>query len=131
MKYHYLFLVNPAETYILDQQEPFKSILLHVSAVVERHVPHVELKFKWRIPCYYVGKSPICYLNVPASKKYVDVGFWHSAHLTKHLDQLVSENRKVVKSLRYSSLEELDERVLIDVLLEAYETREKGFYNRK
>ena len=122
--------MNPAEAYILSQNEPFKSILLHVKSVIELVIPEVELKFKWRIPCFYVGKSPICYLNVSTKKNYVDVGFWNSAHLTEHLDKMVTEKRKVVKSLRYQSLEEIDNKVLMAVLKEAYAKRMKGFYKK-
>ncbi|GMN07471.1 hypothetical protein MTsPCn5_28600 [Croceitalea sp. MTPC5] len=123
--------MNPAENYILSQNEPYRSILLHIKSVVEITLPETELKYKWNIPCFYSGKSPICYLNVPPKKRYVDVGFWNSAHLTKHLDQMVTEKRKVVKSLRYESLEVIDDTVLITVLQDAYSVSGKGFYKKK
>ena len=122
--------MNPAENYILNQPEPFRSILLHVKSVIEYVIPEVELKYKWKIPCFYVDKSPICYLNVALKKNFVDVGFWNAAHLTKHLDKMVSENRKVVKSLRYSALEEIDNTVLTAILQEAYAVRKEKFYKR-
>jgi hypothetical protein len=120
--------MNPAEEYILNQKEPFRSILLHLKAVIESVVPNVDMKFKWGIPCFYEGKQPLCYLNVSQKKKYVDIAFWSSAHLTLHLDKMTTENRKVVKSLRYSTLEEIDDAVLVEVLKEAYSLRDKGFY---
>ncbi|WP_350287725.1 DUF1801 domain-containing protein [uncultured Croceitalea sp.] len=123
--------MNPAETYILDQHEPFRSILLHIKAVVEVVVPEAELKYKWKIPCFYTGKTPLCYLNVPPKKDYVDVGFWNSAQLTKHLDKMVSEKRKVVKSLRYTTLEAIDDNVLTEVLQEACALEAKGFYKKR
>ncbi|WP_350293523.1 DUF1801 domain-containing protein [uncultured Croceitalea sp.] len=120
--------MNPAEEYILNQDEPYRSILLHLKATIEAIIPDVELKFKWSIPCFYAGKSPICYLNASPKKKFVDIAFWNSAHLTKHLDKMVTENRKVVKSLRYSTLEEIDDEVLVTVLENAYTVRSNGFY---
>ena len=94
--------MNLAETYILKQPEPYKSILIHLQILVEHTLPEAELLYKWRIPCYYIGKRPICYLN--QSKDYIDVGIWHSAHLSKKWDAYLRvENRKVVKSLRYRS----------------------------
>ncbi|TKD61809.1 DUF1801 domain-containing protein [Flavobacterium sp. ASW18X] len=120
--------MNPAEAYILNQPEPYRSILLHLQMTIQSLVPDVELKYKWNIPCFYVGKSPICYLNASHKNKYVDIAFWNSAHLTKHLDKMNSENRKVVKSLRYSSLEAIDDQVLHEVLEEAYQLRGCGFY---
>ena len=118
--------MNPAEAYILEQAEPYRSILLHVQAVIERTLPDIDLKFKYRIPFYYFDKKPFCYLN--QTKNYVDVGFWHSAHITVHQDKLVTKDRKVMKSLRYYALEAIEESVLIDVLQDAYKVREKGFW---
>jgi hypothetical protein len=123
--------MKPAEEYILHQPEPYRSIVLHVQMIIERTLPDVELKYKWRLPCYYVGKSPICYINVSQKKQFVDVGFWNSAHLTKRLDVLVSEKRKVVRSLRYTSLEDVDNKILMHVLKDAYSVRNNGFYKRK
>ncbi|NNL61027.1 MAG: DUF1801 domain-containing protein, partial [Flavobacteriaceae bacterium] len=48
--------MNPAEEYILNQPEPFRSILMHLQVVLEHTLPEAELKYKWRIPCYYIGK---------------------------------------------------------------------------
>ena len=123
--------MRPAENYILNQQEPYRGILLHLQLMIETTLPEVELKFKWNIPCFYIGKSPICYMNVSHKKKFVDLGFWNSANLTKHLDILVSEKRKVVRSLRYSTLEEIDDKILTDVLKNAYAVRQNGFYKQK
>lgn len=122
--------MKPAEDYILNQPEPFRSILLHLQMVIENTIPQVELKYKWNIPCFYCGKSPICYMNASPKKNFVDLGFWNSAHLTKHLDKMISEKRKVVKSLRYTSLEKIDDNILIDVLENAYSVRIKGFYKK-
>jgi len=120
--------MKPAENYILDQKEPFRAMLLHLQSVIARMVPEAELKYKWRMPCYYINNSPLCYLNVSVKKGYVDVGFWRSAHLTKHADKMTMEGRKMIKSLRYATLEEIDETVLKEVLLDAYEVRDRKFW---
>ncbi len=120
--------MNPAETYILDQCEPFKSILLQLQVLIESTVPNIELKYKYRIPFYYLDGKPFCYLNVSTKKKYVDVGFWSSAHLTVHTDKMVTKGRKVMKSLRYASMEELDTKILLEVLLDAKQINHKGFW---
>lgn len=121
--------MNPAEDYILKQPEPYKSILMHLQVLVEHTLPEAELLYKWRIPCYYFGKRPICYLN--QSKDYVDVGIWHSAHLSKKWDDyLVVEKRKVVKSLRYKSLEDINDEVFISIMKELETLKDEGFYKR-
>lgn len=122
--------MNPAEDYILNQPEPYRSILLHVQVIIEHNIPNAELKYKWRIPCYYVGKRPICYFNASHKNKYVDIAFWHSSYITKYTEFLVSENRKVVKSLRYKTLEDVNDTVLISILKEVNSNKEKGFYNK-
>ena len=123
--------MNPAENYILNQPEPYRSILLHLQMMIESTLPEVELKYKWNIPCFYIGKSPICYLNASHKKQFVDIAFWNSARLTKHLTVLISEKRKVVRSLRYFTLEDINNAILTDVLKDAYSVRQNGFYKRE
>lgn len=119
--------MNPAEAYILDKEEPFRSILLHLQVVIENTIPSLQLLYKWHMPFYYIdGKQGFVFLN--KSKKYVDVGFWHGAHLTLHRDKLISEGRKHMKSLRYFTPEDIDETVLIEVLQEAYSFRDQKYY---
>ena len=122
--------MKPAENYILNQPEPFKSILMHLQILIETNFPEVDLQFKWKIPFYFLNNKPFCYLNPSHKKKYVDVAFWVSAHLTKYQEHLVSENRKVVKSLRYFSVDDINEEVLLSVLKEAHELKDEGFYKR-
>lgn len=38
--------MNPAEDYILNQPERYRSILLHVQVIIEHTIPEAELKFK-------------------------------------------------------------------------------------
>tara|TARA_R110001606_G_scaffold311212_1_gene458148 strand:+ start:381 stop:752 length:372 start_codon:yes stop_codon:yes gene_type:complete len=123
--------MKPAEEYILQQPEPFKSMLMHLQILIESAFPEVDLKYKWRIPVYYLDEKPFCYLNANHKKGFVDIAFWASAHLTKYTEYLVTENRKVVKSLRYFSIDEINEKILLAVLQEAHQLKEKGFYKRK
>ncbi|MDH7444991.1 DUF1801 domain-containing protein [Aquimarina sp. 2201CG14-23] len=117
--------MKPAEQYILNQPEPFRTILLHLQVIIEATLPEVELLFKWRVPFYYIGKSPICYLNV--TKGYVDVGFWNAQYFTKHIEKLESDKRKYVKSLRYRNQDEIDEQVFVEILKQAYVFRNEKF----
>lgn len=102
---------------------------MHLQVLVENTLPEATLVYKWRIPCYYIGKRPICYFN--QSKDYIDVGIWHSAHLSKKWDNyLIIENRKVVKSLRYNSSDAIDDAVFIELLKELESLKDEGFYKR-
>jgi hypothetical protein len=119
--------MNPAEEYILNQPEPFRSMLLHLQVIIENTIPQVELKYKYKIPFYYVEGRPYCYLNVPKKKNYVDVGFWNAAQLTAHVAYMTTAKRKVIKSLRYISLAEINDTILFEILQDAYSVRAKKF----
>ena len=118
--------MNPSEEYILHQAEPFRSMLLHLQSVIEMTIPEADLKFKYRIPFYYIDGRPFCYLN--QSKDYVDLGFWNAAYLTRKLEFMTTSGRKMMKSLRYTSLEGIDDNILIEVLQDAYSVKDRKFY---
>ncbi len=122
--------MKPAELYILSKPEPFKTMLMHLQILVENTVAEVELKYKWKIPVYYIGKKPLCYFNASLKKGFVDVAFWTSTDLSKFEKHLITENRKVVKSLRYFSFEDIDEEVLIEILQAICSSSQKGFYTK-
>lgn len=111
--------MNSAEKYILDQPEPYKSILMHLQLIIEHRVPDVSLYYKYKIPFYYLKGKPFCYLNASPKKRYVDLGFWKGSALTLHKKHLVTEDRKMITSLRYRQPEEINAAVLTDVLQEA------------
>ncbi len=106
--------MNPAEAYILKQQEPYRSILLQLQAIIEAVAPDAELLFKYSIPFYYNNRFPICYLN--QSKDYVDLAFWHGDRLDKYSEYFVTTNRKVVTSIRYKSVEDIKDEVVVYVI---------------
>lgn len=105
---------------MLNQPEPYRTMLLHIVSVVEHMLPEATLEFKWGIPYFYYKKKPLCYLNASHKHQFVDVGFAKGFQLTRHISFLIADNgRNTVKSLRYRSLEEIDNEVLIAVVLEA------------
>lgn len=109
--------MNPASESILNKEEPFRSILLHLQLLIEQTVPEAVLLYKWGIPYFYLnGKKPLVYMHT--TKHYVDVGFSKGFQLQQHQDKLISENRNTVKSLRYFTPEDIEQDVLIDLLLE-------------
>jgi len=111
--------VNPAENYILNQPEPYRSILLNLQVIIENILPEVVLLYKYKIPFYYINKKPFCYLNASHKKQFVDLGFCKGKQIKIHEDYLITENRKKMVSLRYQNLEEINESILIEVLEKA------------
>ena len=118
--------MNPAEHYILNQPEPYKSILLQLQVMIENTLPEIQLLYKYKIPFYYIDKKPFCYLNV--TKGYVDLVFWHGTHLQKHQQFLISGGRKHMKSLRYYQTKDINHNILVDTLKEAYSLKHKKYY---
>ena len=108
--------MNPAEQYIINQPQPYQEILLYLQAVIEAEIPKLELKYKYKIPFYYYNGTPFCYFNASHKKQFVDVGFWKGNKITIHQEYLVTENRKMMASLRYKTLENIDELILVEVL---------------
>ncbi|MGB0891117.1 MAG: DUF1801 domain-containing protein [Flavobacteriaceae bacterium] len=123
--------MKPAEEYILSREEPYKSILLHIQLLIETKFPDAELKFKWKIPVYYLNGNQLCYINASYKKGFVDVGFWAKNILHEYDAFLVSENRAVVKSLRYTSIEDINEEIFLGVIEEVSKHNHKGFYKKK
>lgn len=119
--------MKPAEEYLFNKPEPYRSMLIYLQSVIQQVMPEANLLYKWHLPFFYVGTRPICYLN--QSKDYVDLVFWNGAHFTVHVENLTLADRKRMKSLRYKSLEEIDENVLKAILDEAYKIRDKKFWS--
>ena len=79
--------MNPAEAYILKQNEPYRSILLQLQSIIGALAPDGELLYKWRLPFYFANGIPLCFLN--QSKDYVDLGFWHHDKMYKFNEDFV------------------------------------------
>ncbi len=111
--------MKPAEEYILNQPELYKSILLNLQVIIEKELPNAVLLFKWKIPYYYVNGKPFCFLNASHKGKYVDLAFNKGYQLQNHREFLVGEKRNTFKSLRYFSQEEINLTILKEIISEA------------
>lgn len=115
--------MNPALEYIDQSPEPYRGIMLHLQMLIEMTCPAATLKYKWRLPFYYLGdKTMFCFLNYRGS--FVDLGLVYGNLLTNTHGALVAgENRKTMRSLRYKSLNEVNDLVVIETLLELQSLR--------
>ena len=100
-------------------------MLLHLQLIIENTIPSLDLKFKYKILFYYLEGRPFCYLN--QSKDYVDLGFWNAAHLTVNLEFMTTVQRKMMKSIRYKNLKEIDDKILVEILKDAYAVKDEKF----
>ena len=111
--------MKPQDIYILNQPEKYRNMLLHIISVVEHTVPEATLEYKWNIPFFYLNKKPFCFLNVSGKGEYVDVAFSKGFQLKNNLELLNGDKRNTYKSLRYFSLDSIDNAVLVSVIKEA------------
>jgi len=119
--------MKPAELYILNQEEPFQSIMLYVRRVILKTLPHVIERYSYNIPFYNIGKKPMLYLNVLKGKDYVDVAFVHGIVFEKEFPILKNDNkRKQVRSIQLKTIEDLDELQFVELLKTAAIQTEKN-----
>lgn len=117
--------MRPAEVYILDKEEPYRTIIMHLQMLIKSTIPEIELMFKWKLPFFCIANRPICYIN--QTKDYVDLVFWNAAHFTKFTELMVKDNRKRMRSLRYKAIEDIDEMVLIEILKQGFHFKDHKF----
>ena len=121
--------MNPAENYILNQPEPYRSIMLYIRSVILKTLPNVVEKYNYGIPFYHHNKKLMCYFNILKGTNFVDVAFVQGSILHEQFPELKDyNNRKFVRSLQYNSLENIDELLLISVINAAAEITDN---NRK
>ncbi len=114
--------MNPVEQHILNQKEPFQSLMLYVRSVIKRTLPEVNEKLSYKIPFYNLAKRPMIYLNVLKGTEFLDVAFAQGFLLQENFPELKDyKNRKNVRSIQIKSIEQLDEQQFVKLLLEASE----------
>lgn len=112
--------MNPAEDYILKKPQPWQSILLELRFIILSISEEVEESYKWHMPFYNVQKQMFCFLNF--RKTYVDLGIPYGIHLKQNTQHLIDgENRKMLRSLRFYTLEDVDHTIVKAVLTDAFQ----------
>ena len=108
--------MKPAEEYILNQPELYRDIILNLQVIIEKELLEAVLLFKWKIPYYYVNNKPFCFINASHKGKFVDLAFNKGYQLQNHSEFLNGEKRNTFKSLRYFSIHEIDNEIIIDLI---------------
>jgi len=112
--------MNPVEQHILNQKEPYQSIMLYVRSVIFKSLPCIEEKYKYKVPYYTYNNKPMLYLNILKGTNYVDVAFIQGVLLEDKYPQLKDDNnRKQVRSLQVQSLEDFNELQFVQLLKDA------------
>ncbi len=112
--------MNPIEQYILTQQDPYQSIMLYVRSVILKNFPEIKEKYSFKIPFFNYKNKPLLYLNILKGTNYVDVAFVQGILFEEKYPMLKdNNNRKQVRSLQLKTLEDLDEKMFLNLLKDA------------
>ncbi|MBE2208610.1 MAG: DUF1801 domain-containing protein [Saprospiraceae bacterium] len=102
--------------FIYEQEEPAQSIMLALHELLTAF-PEISCKIRYKIPFYY-RKSWVCYLN-PLKNKGVELVFIHGGRLSNVQGILDAKGRKMVAGIAFSSVDEIDADVVLEILAEA------------
>ena len=112
--------MNPVETHIYNQKEPFKSIMIYLRGLIKKSIPEVEESYNYKIPFFTLNNKPMLYLNVLKGTDYVDVAFVQGILLEKEFEELKNgNNRKQVRSIQVYNLTAFDEIKFVKILEQA------------
>lgn len=118
--------MNPVESYFMNQQEQYQSIMLYVRALLLKKSFNIDEKFKYGIPFYYANNKPLCYLNVLKGTCFVDVAFVKGKELKKEFPVLKDyKNRKFTRSLQLEKIEDLEESAFLKIVRASIELNQK------
>jgi len=114
--------MNPIEQHILNQKEPYQSLMLYIRSVIKRALPAIEEKYSYGIPFYHLEKKPMIYLNVLKGTNFLDVAFVQGIKLQDDFPELQDyKNRKNVRSIQMNQLDDFDEFRFVELLKAASE----------
>lgn len=102
----------------IDQYEGAQQELLTYLDELISSFPEVTCRLRYQLPFYY-RKSWICYLN-PTQDGMVELAFTRGNELSNEQGLLASRGRKQVYSAMFSSILDVDENELLEVLQEAF-----------
>jgi hypothetical protein len=97
--------VNPIEQYIETKDPSIRDILDLLRHFILSFDPAMKEKIAYGIPFFYIHKN-ICYLN--PVRNGVDIGFTQGLRLDLNLVGFELKNRKMVKTLHYKRVDEID-----------------------
>ena len=99
--------MHKALEYIEELPGPYLQIARELHLMIMGCCDDMKLDYKWRLPFYTLNGKMFCFLNF--RKDYLDLGLMNGIHLDDHFCKLVDgENRKRLRSLRFTSLEDIE-----------------------
>ena len=123
--------MNPlVSDYILRQSPNQQAILTRLRGIILKAADGIEEKFSFKIPFYYYC-GWMCYATIERKTDHVYIAFIRGFELSNEQGILEAKGRTMVKSITYSSVKEIDEEALLNILHEAMLLNEMHFKKKK
>ncbi len=107
--------MSPVDFYILDQPKELKPVIKKLRELILSASPFIEEKLVYKIPFFY-GAKRIFYIN--SQNNWVDLGFCEG-YLLGENKILQAKNREQVKTIRFFSVTEIDDNIVLPIIHEA------------
>lgn len=111
--------MDRVEDYILRLPEEKREMYIVLRDFIIETVPGVTNKISYGIPFFYL-KKPFCYLHQNKNGG-IDLSFMAGHRMSNPYGKLEKRDRKLVRTLYYQSINDIDLNILKDTLLEAAE----------
>jgi hypothetical protein len=108
--------MDAVEGYILDRESPQQEIMFRLHEMLLEY-PGMHTRIRYRIP-FYDRNSWICYLS-PKKAGRVELAFIYGNRLSNEQGLLEAHGRKQVAGISFSSVREIEEQKVREVILEA------------
>lgn len=107
--------MSPVEEFLLEQPENLKPLIKKLHELIISASPYINDRLVYGIPFYY-GKKRIFYIT--PQKSSVDLGFCEGYLLSEN-QILETKNRTKVKTIRFNSIDEIEEEIVLPHIHEA------------
>lgn len=111
-------MIKQVDDYIEKQKSPLKEICIQLRGVIFKTLPKVKEEMKWGVPTYGEGKYYIVALD-----DHVNLGFSMKG-LSKEEQQRFEGSGKTMKTIKISSIKELNENPIVELLKLTWERQE-------
>lgn len=105
--------MNEVETYLLEYKGEAKDVLLYLHSILTEEF-NLKPKYKFKLPFYY-GKKWVCYL-FPRKDGKIDISFLKGHLLEDWQSELENRGRKLVRSIVYKDLSDVDQELLFKII---------------
>lgn len=122
--------MNATEEYIISQPEHLQPLFKKLRSVVLHAADSIDEKIRFGIPFFdYYGW--FCYLSPYKKDRGVYIAFLRGFELSNEQGILEAGDRKMVKTITYTYVKDIEEQVLTEIIQEALWLNEQHHQNKK